>query len=61
MSNDPNRRIQQDRSAHENRTHHTMETVKIERGIARLPGWQRVLIFLAVLVVIGLLLLIAVS
>lgn len=58
MSNDPNRRVQQDRNVYENRTHNTMETVKLERGLAKLPAWQRLLIYgagLAVVVIVLLL------
>lgn len=45
MSNDPNRMVQQQRHIDENRGHNTMETVKLEKQGASLPGWQMLILY----------------
>ncbi|MFW5748613.1 MAG: hypothetical protein ACOCYT_03275 [Chloroflexota bacterium] len=59
MSNDPNRIVQQQRHVQENRGHSTLETVKIEKGMAQLPMWQQRIIY--VLAFIGVIALIVVA
>ena len=41
MSNDPNRLVQQQRHMESNKSHTTMETYKLEKESAPLPGWQQ--------------------
>jgi hypothetical protein len=45
MSNDPNRIVQQQRHIESNKSHGTMETVKLEKGSAGLPRWQQYLLY----------------
>lgn len=58
MSNDPNRAVERNRHIQENRSHNTMETVKLEKQGASLPGWQQMIIY--ALAVVGFIAIIAV-